>query len=267
MGFLVLGPIITLLMMHLFGMPWWAGVMALPLSVAMGVVAARVTGETDVTPTKALGPVTQLVYGAALPGNLPANIMGANVTGGVGLHAADLLIDLKSGYLVGANPRQQLYAQFFGVIAGAAVVVPVFNLLIPDASVLGSAEFPAPAVQVWAGVSKALTTGVGSLPFEVRVATAIGALIGIVLALADRFAPKKWLPYIPSASGLGISLVVPGANAIAMFIGAAAVEIVRRRDKDLAERAAVPVASGFIAGESLMGILVKGLVVAGVLSK
>ena len=35
----------------------------------LGVVAARVTGETDVTPSKALGPVTQLVYGAALPGS------------------------------------------------------------------------------------------------------------------------------------------------------------------------------------------------------
>ena len=52
----------------------------------MGV---EISFETDVTPTKALGPVTQLIYGAMVPGNLAANIMGANVTGGVGLHAAD----------------------------------------------------------------------------------------------------------------------------------------------------------------------------------
>ena len=45
-------------------------------------VAARVTGETDVTPTKALGPVTQLIYGVITPGNLSGNIMSANVTGG-----------------------------------------------------------------------------------------------------------------------------------------------------------------------------------------
>ena len=41
----------------------------------MGFVAARVTGETDVTPTKALGPVTQLLYGVITPGNLSGNIM------------------------------------------------------------------------------------------------------------------------------------------------------------------------------------------------
>ena len=73
------------------------GDLALPLAVVMGIVAARVTGETDITPTKALGPVTQSIFGALLPGNLPANIMGANVTGGVGLHAADLLTELKTG--------------------------------------------------------------------------------------------------------------------------------------------------------------------------
>ncbi len=94
-GFLVFGPIVVYLMWRLFAIPWWAGTVALPLAVIMGVVASRVTGETDVTPTKALGPVTQAAYGAMVPGNVAANVMGANVTGGVGLHAADLLTDLE----------------------------------------------------------------------------------------------------------------------------------------------------------------------------
>ena len=122
LGFLVLGPVVVGLMAYLFQIPWWAGVIALPLAVVMGVIASRVTGETDTTPTKALGPVTQLLYGGLLPGNLTANIMSANATGGVGLHSADLLTDLKSGWLLGANPRQQFVAQLFGVVAGAAVV-------------------------------------------------------------------------------------------------------------------------------------------------
>ena len=53
----------------------WAGVIALPLAVVMGIIASRVTGETDTTPTKALGPVTQLIYGGLVPGNITANIM------------------------------------------------------------------------------------------------------------------------------------------------------------------------------------------------
>ena len=107
--------------------------------------AARVTGETDVTPTKALGPVTQIVYGALTPGNLSGNIMSANVTGGIGLHAADLLTTLKTGWLVGGSPRVQFYAQLIGVVVGAIVIVPAFTLLIPDPSVLGGEQWPAPA--------------------------------------------------------------------------------------------------------------------------
>jgi uncharacterized oligopeptide transporter (OPT) family protein len=266
-GFLALSPIVIALMAILFGIPWWAGLLAVPLSLTMGVVAARVTGETDVTPTKALGPVTQFFYGALLPANVTANVMSANVTGGVGLHAADLLTDLKSGYLLGASPRQQLYAQLFGVVAGAAVVVPAFNLLVPNAEVLGSEAFPAPSVLVWAGVSKVLSQGIGSLHPAARLAGEVGFLVGIGLVLLERWAPSRLKPFIPSPSGVGIAMVVPGFNSVSMFLGALIAEILRRTRPALAERTVVPVSSGFIAGESLMGILIAVLVATGVLSR
>jgi OPT family oligopeptide transporter len=266
-GYAVLSPIVITLMQVLFAIPWWVGIVTIPLSIVMGIVAARVTGETDTTPTKALGPVTQSVFGALLPGNLTANLMGANVTGGVGLHAADLLTDLKTGYLVGANPRQQFFAQLFGVLAGAAAVVPVFNLLVPTPEVIGSPEFPAPAVQVWAGVSKVLVDGVSALHPAARSAAAIAFLLGIVLVLAERWAPPKVRPFVPSASGLGIAMVIPGYNSIAMFMGGLIAELLRRKRPALAERAVVPVASGFIAGESLMGVLIAVLVALGFLMK
>jgi uncharacterized oligopeptide transporter (OPT) family protein len=72
---------------------------------------------------------------------------------------------------------------------------------------------------------------------------------------------------IPSPSGLGIAMVVPGSNAVAMFLGSAIAEIMRRRRPEAAERFVVPVSSGLIAGESLMGIVIALLVVAGVLRK
>ncbi|EPX58515.1 Oligopeptide transporter, OPT family [Cystobacter fuscus DSM 2262] len=267
LGFLVLGPVVVALMAYLFQVPWWAGVVALPLSVVMGVIASRVTGETDTTPTKALGPVTQLLYGALLPGNLTANVMSANATGGVGLHSADLLTDLKSGWLLGANPRQQFIAQLFGVVAGAAVVVPAFNLLVPDASVLGTEEFPAPSSLVWAGVSKMLMSGVHALPVSARIGAVCGLCLGVALVLLERWAPKKARPFIPSASGLGLSIVIPGASSISFFIGAAIAEVLRRKKAKLADALVLPVSSGFIAGESLMGIAVAMLKAFGVMPK
>ena len=263
-GYLVLGPIVVLLMVHLFAVPWWAAILALPLSFVMGIVAARVTGETDVTPTKALGPATQLVYGALVPGNLAANVMGANVTGGVGLHAADLLTDLKSGYLLGASPRQQFQAQLFGVIAGAVAVVPVFRLLVPTPDVLGSAEFPAPGVQVWAGVSRALAHGLGGLHPTLRWLALAGAALGLVIAIVEKTVPKRIAVWVPSASAFGVGMVIPGSNSISMFLGAALAWAIAMSNPKVAEKAVVPVASGLIAGESLMGIVIKALAVLGV---
>ena len=266
-GFLVLGPVVVVLMGWLFRIPLWAGAIAVPLAVLMGFVAARVTGETDVTPTKALGPVTQLLFGVLTPGNLSGNIMSANVTGGVGLHAADLLTTLKTGKLLGASPRQQAYAQLFGVAAGALVVVPAFNLIIPDPSVLGSDAWPAPSCLVWAGVSKAFAGGVGALQGSARVAIVVGLLLGVALSILEKMVPKRHLKYVPSPSGLGIAMVIPGSNAVAMFIGSAIAEAMRRKRPEAAENLVVPVSSGLIAGESLMGIVIALLVVAGVLQK
>jgi putative OPT family oligopeptide transporter len=252
-GFAALTPIVVFLMAWLFQIPVWAAVIAVPLAVLMGFVAARVTGETDVTPTKALGPVTQMMYGVITPGNLSGNIMSANVTGGVGLHAADLLTTLKTGWLLGAKPRHQLYAQLFGVIAGALILVPAFNLIMPDVSKLGGEDWPAPSCVIWAGVSKAFAGGIDNLSDEARIAIGIGLMLGITLALLEKFAPKPLRPYLPSPSGLGIAMVVPGSNSIAMFIGASLAELARRRQQ---EGYVVPIASGLIAGESLMGVAI-----------
>ena len=264
-GFVVLSPFVVILMVWLFHIPMWAGLIALPLAVVMGFIAARVTGETDVTPTKALGPVTQLIYGVLTPGNLSGNIMSANVTGGVGLHAADLLTTLKTGWLLGGNPRAQFYAQLFGVAVGAVVIVPALGLLIPDPSVLGSEEWPAPSCVVWAGVSKAFAGGIGALDVHAKLAIAAGLSLGVVLSLAERFAPKRARNYLPSPSGLGLSMVIPGSNAIAMFIGGLGAELLRRFRPAFAANFSVPIASGFIAGESLMGVAIVVLKVTGLL--
>jgi uncharacterized oligopeptide transporter (OPT) family protein len=266
-GFALLGPVVAYLCWRLFEIPWWAALAALPLSVVMGFIASRATGEMDVTPTKALGPVTQMLYGAAVPGNIVANVMSANVTGGVGLHAADLLTDLKSGFLLGANPRQQFMAQMFGVVAGAAVVVPVFNLLVPTPDVIGSAEFPAPAAQVWAGVSRVMVNGLSGMHPAARTAALFGVAVGVVLAVGDRFLPKSAKAFWPSAAGVGIAMILPFSNSFGFFLGTAIAALVRRRGSEKAKGLVLPVGAGFIAGESLLGVAVAIAVALGFIAK
>ncbi len=266
-GIIVLTPVVVFLMSYLFAIPVWAGLLAVPLAVIMGFVAARVTGETDVTPTKALGPVTQLVYGVLTPGNLSGNIMSANVTGGIGLHAADLLTTLKTGWLLGAKPRLQLAAQLFGVLGGAIAVVPAFNILIPDPSLLGEEAWPAPSCMVWAGVSKAFADGIDALHPSARQAFLVGSVLGTLLALLERFLKPSLRRFLPSPSGLGIAMVIPGSSCLAIFAGSAIAEMVRKRSKALADRYLVSVSSGLIAGESLMGIGLAILVVLELMPK
>lgn len=255
-GLLVLAPVVVILMKALFGIPLWVGVLTLPVGVVLGFMAARITGETDTTPTKAFGPLTQLLYGGLVPGQMVPNLMGANVTGGVGLHAADLLTDLKSGYLLGARPRPQVVAQLVGTVVGAAAVVPAFDRLIPDRSHLLTAEFPAPAAAVWAGVSEVLVGGLSGLHPTSQVAILAGGAVGALLVVAEKLLPARARAFVPSPAGFGLAMVIPGPSAIAFFVGAAGAAVLRRARPALAARAVLPVASGFIAGESLVGIAV-----------
>src|SRR5438874_1383770 len=132
-----------------FGMPVWETAIAVALSFWLALVACRVTGETDTTPVGAMGKVTQLIFGGLSPGHVNVNLMSANITAGAATSAADLLTDLKSGYLLGAHPRQQFLAQFSGIFVGTVVTVLTFAVLVPNAQMLGTDQFPAPAAQPW----------------------------------------------------------------------------------------------------------------------
>ena len=236
-----------------FDMPVWQSILAVILSFFLALVACRVTGETDTTPTGAMGKVMQLTFGALSPGNMNINLMSANITSSAAGSAADLLTDLKSGYLLGANPRKQFLAQFAGIFIGTAVTVVAFKVIVPTASVLGSDQFPAPAAQAWRVVALALGKGLESLdPIKIWLMV-IGGTVGIVLTLADRWLPKyrKWIP-MPSA--LGLAWTFHWYYGLLFFLGGVIGLILQRRSPDMAEEFTWPVAAGVIAGGSLMGV-------------
>ncbi len=236
-----------------FGTPVWQSVVAVALSFLLALVACRVTGETDTTPVGAMGKVTQLAFGALSPGNVNVNLMSANITAGAATSAADLLTDLKSGYLLGANPRQQFLAQFAGIFVGTLVSVLAFAALVPDADALGTDQFPAPAAQTWAAVAIALGRGLSSLePIKLWLIAA-GAIVGAALTLAPVLLPK-YRDVLPSASAFGLAWVFNWYYALLFFLGALAALVVERRSPKIAEEFTLPVASGVIAGGSLVGV-------------
>ncbi len=263
-GVLAAGTACVVLGHWLFGITWWMGILAVLVTFFLSIVAARATGETDITPIGAMGKITQLMYGVVAPQNITTNLMTASITSGAASHAADLLTDLKSGYLLGGNPRSQTISQLFGVIAGTIVSVPAYLFVVQRAPErLGTEALPAPSAKVWAGVAELLAKGIHALPEGALAAIAVGAAIGILLTLLEEFGPRAWRPWLPSTTGLGIAGVIPAFNSMAMFAGAVAAWLFARARPRDAEVHTVPVSSGLIAGESLMGVaIVLGLELA-----
>lgn len=254
-GTLVAGAACVYLGHAWFNITWWMGILAVVATFLLSIVAARATGETDVTPIGAMGKITQLMYGAIAPSNITTNLMTASITAGAASHSADLLTDLKTGYLLGANPRKQTIGQLFGVFAGTLFCVPVYSLVV-DPTKIGSVEMPAPAAKVWAGVAKMLSSGLESLPRGAVVAMVVGAVVGCTITLLEEYLPAKYKRWIPSATGLGIAGVIPAFNAISMFLGALFAWLLARTKPQIDERYTVSVSSGLIAGESLTGVAI-----------
>ena len=181
----------------------------------------------------------------------------------------DNLQDLKTGQLVGASPRRQQIALIVGVIAGAAVIPPILNLLAQSNGFAGApnvgviAQNPLPAPQ--ATLISALAQGVigGSLDWKM---IGIGLLVGVgVIVLDEMLGLLKMLRIPPLAVGIGIYL--PMSATFAVVVGAVISHWYNERVKGSPsaarlERLGVLVASGLIVGESLFGVLNSGLIVA-----
>jgi putative OPT family oligopeptide transporter len=180
------------------------------------------------------------------------------------------LQDLKTGQLVGATPRAQQWALILGVLAGAAVIPPVLNLLAQAMGFMG-----APNLHVVAGTKplaapqatliSALAQGVISGDLDWK-SLSEGAVLGVVLIIFDEVMGRlKLLRFPPLAVGIGIYL--PMSATLAVVIGAIVGHFYdmwtrRTRDPEYSRRLAVLVASGMIVGESLFGVINAGLIVA-----
>jgi OPT family oligopeptide transporter len=245
-----------------FAIPPLLGVVAVLLAFLLAIVACRVTGETDTTPAGPLGKIAQLTFGVLLPQQLVANVATACITAGAGTSAADLMMDFKTGHLLGVQPRQQFLAQLAGCVVGTVVMVPAFYTLVPDASALGGATFPAPAARVWRGVAEALANGLGALHPTARLAVVVAAAVGVIVTVVDDKLPQS-RRFLPSPVGFGFAFVLPISSSLSFFLGAVAARLVARRWPAAARTFTLPVAAGGIAGESLVGVAIAWMRAAG----
>jgi uncharacterized oligopeptide transporter (OPT) family protein len=262
-GFLVTGVLAAVMLNWIFGIHWYMGLIAVLLTFFLAAVAARAGAEIGINPIGALGKVTQLTYGVIAPGNVPANLMTAGLTAGAAASCSDTVGNLKVGHMVGANPRKQFIGQLFGVLAGSFIAVPAYYILVPDANTLGGDKFPAPSALVWKGVAQVLSQGIRTLPPSAVMAVGIAFVVGVIIVIIDRVFPKA-RPYTPSPAALGIALTVNAYTSFAMFLGALIAWFLERKASKWNDMYTIPVASGCIAGESIMGVVIAALLASGI---
>ena len=197
----------------------------------------------------------------------------------------DNLQDLKTGQLVGATPARQQIALVIGVIAGAIVIPPILELVyqaygfagaLPHSGMDPNKALGAPQ----ATLMSTLATGILSGKLDWTM-IGIGVGVGVALIIVDEILKKLGgvarLP--PLAVGLGIylpSAVTTPVSAGALVAWLADRYLKKRAAKagiategpsfeayaELARRRGTLVASGLIVGESLVGVLMAGLIVA-----
>ena len=181
--------------------------------------------------------------------------------------ANDNLQDLKTGQLVDATPWRQQTALVFGVVMGSLVIPPILGLLnraygFVGAPLHATISQPLPAPQ--ATLISALAKGVIEGQIDWRLIGA-GALVGIVTIAVDEFLRATGRMRIPPlAVGLGIYL--PASTTAPVVAGAVLGWFYNRwanrsARPEPAKQLGVLLASGFIVGESLFGVLLAGLIV------
>lgn len=180
-----------------------------------------------------------------------SGMVGAMVIGGVVCTALSMaggfITDLKIGYWIGSSPYKQQTWKFLGTLVSAATVGGVMIVLNKTYGFVGENALVAPQANAMAAVIEPLMSGQGA-PWMLYLA---GAVLALILALLG-------VPVLPFALGM----FIPLSLNTPLLVGGAISWFVSRQKKDEPAEAAQArqekgtlVASGFIAGGALMGVV------------
>ena len=247
------------------GTPVWQSLVAIALSLPLMLVALRVLGETNWGPISTMTNVMQALFGVLAPGDLRAGMVSSGITGSVAAESEGLMQDYKTGDMIRSTPRYLTYMQLLAVPVGALALAWVYPLLRDTYGIVGEhAGLTSPTSQRWVGFAKILSQGFSKLHPSATQALLAGAILGVLFTVLEQKPALK--KFVPSPTGMGIGMLVPASSVVGMFIGAVIDLVWRRVDAKGAANYSIPVASGFIAGEALVAVILPVLITAKILS-
>lgn len=217
----------------------WLGLAAL--------IVAQATGLTDISPMSGMALISVTLMMFLLNKNIAgAMVVGVAVCVAIG-QGADMMQDLKTGFMIGARPIKQQIVQFGSTWIGAIVALCVVYVLWAGGEggqngFGAGTPLPAPQGGALMGILEAVSKG--DVPIDKYVA---GGAIGAVLGAAP-------------ASGIGVlvglAMYLPFSITLGYGIGCLTQMFIQRlKGAAFCEEKLVPFAAGLIVGEALTGVI------------
>jgi uncharacterized oligopeptide transporter (OPT) family protein len=214
-----------------------------------GLIVAQATGMTDISPMSGMALISVTLMMFLLSNNvMAAMVVGVAVCVAIG-QGADMMQDLKTGFLVGGRPVKQQIAQFCVTWIGAILAIGAIYLLwhygprSPGAAggFGPGSPLPAPQAGVLKGIIEAVSTG--NVPVDKY---AMGGVVGALLGAA----PMPGLGVL-----IGLAMYLPFSITFGYGLGCmASMWMTKKHGLAFYQHKLVPIAAGLIVGEAIMGI-------------
>ena len=246
-AFFAFGGVVQNVWQALIGMLIVAVIAFLFTTVAANAIAIVGTNPVSGMTIMTLIITALVLVAVGLKGN--AGMCAAMIIGGVVCTALSMaggfITDLKIGYWIGTTPAKQETWKFLGTLVAAATVAGVMMILDKTYGFIGEGALVAPQANAMAAVIQPMMNG-GNAPWLLY---GIGAVIAILLTVFK----------VP-ALAFCLGMFIPIDLNLPLLVGGAISWFVSTRSKDAAVNSArqekgTLIASGFIAGGALMGVV------------
>jgi putative OPT family oligopeptide transporter len=207
--------------------------------------------------TLLIAAVLMVIVGLTGNHGVAASLAIASVVCVVAGVAGDMMQDLKVGQMLGGTPWKMEVAELIGVVFAAMVMIfPI--MLLHQANGIGSDALPAPQAGLMAMISKGIIGGQMAWPLVIA-----GMFFALALILVKA----------PSPMLISVGMYLTFNTTFAIYVGGliklivdklAAKKLDSDEEKEVVNNTGLLLASGLVAGEALVGIILAGFVGAGI---
>lgn len=249
----------------IFDISWRYIVLAAVIGAPMCFALGKVASETDINPIRLLAIILLMIF--SLVGNFGViALLGIGIGGAaMAALAVDLFQDLRTGYLINAKPRQQIFVQFLGVIPVSIVSVYFLHLLANQFGFGEGKYFPAPGAVVWGLMAELFAEGASGITPFISKTLLYTSIAGVVMTFLENI--KKIQHFAPSPFAMGIALLMPIEMSFAICAGSLVrLAVVAFSSNQLqAKEDAFQAGSAIFAASALAGIVTVTLISMGIL--